>query len=50
VAAELVITPKTADSHNQHIYSKLGVSTRAAATVFAMHHGLLGTSGELPMT
>jgi response regulator RpfG family c-di-GMP phosphodiesterase len=41
VAAELVITPKTADSHIQHIYAKLGVSTRAAATVFAMHHGLL---------
>jgi DNA-binding CsgD family transcriptional regulator len=50
VAADLVITPKTADSHIQHIYSKLGVSTRAAATVFAMHHGLLETSGELPMT
>jgi putative nucleotidyltransferase with HDIG domain len=50
VAAELVITPKTADSHIQHIYSKVGVSTRAAATVFAMHHGLLETSGELPMT
>jgi putative nucleotidyltransferase with HDIG domain len=49
VAAALVITPKTADSHIQHIYSKLGVSTRAAATVFAMHHGLLETSGELPM-
>jgi DNA-binding NarL/FixJ family response regulator len=41
VAAELVITPKTADSHIQHIYAKLGVSTRAAATVFAMQHGLL---------
>jgi HD-GYP domain-containing protein (c-di-GMP phosphodiesterase class II) len=47
IAAELVITPKTADSHIQHIYGKLGVSTRAAATVFAMHHGLI--SGELPM-
>jgi HD-GYP domain-containing protein (c-di-GMP phosphodiesterase class II) len=40
IAADLTITPKTADSHIQHIYSKLGVSTRAAATVFAMHHGL----------
>jgi DNA-binding NarL/FixJ family response regulator len=50
IAAELTITPKTADSHIQHIYSKLGVSTRAAATVFAMHHGLLEqSSGELPM-
>ena len=32
IAAELVITPKTADSHIQHVYSKIGVSTRAAAT------------------
>jgi len=49
VAAELVITPKTADSHIQHIYAKIGVSTRAAATVFAMRHGLVESSGELPM-
>jgi HD-GYP domain-containing protein (c-di-GMP phosphodiesterase class II) len=49
IAADLVITPKTADSHIQHIYAKLGVSTRAAATVFAMHHGLVESSGELPM-
>jgi hypothetical protein len=32
-----------------HIYGKLGVSTRAAATVFAMHHGLVERSGELQM-
>jgi HD-GYP domain-containing protein (c-di-GMP phosphodiesterase class II) len=52
IAAELVITPKTADSHIQHIYTKIGVSTRAAATVFAMRQELLeppGSSGELPM-
>jgi response regulator RpfG family c-di-GMP phosphodiesterase/DNA-binding CsgD family transcriptional regulator len=41
IAAELVITPKTADSHIQHIYGKLGVSTRAAATVFAMRHDVV---------
>ena len=41
VAAELVIAPKTADAHVQHIYAKLGVSTRAGATLFAMQHGLL---------
>jgi HD-GYP domain-containing protein (c-di-GMP phosphodiesterase class II) len=41
IAAELVISPKTADSHIQHIYSKIGVSTRAAATVFAMRHDLV---------
>jgi hypothetical protein len=27
----------------QHIYAKLGVSTRAGATLFAMQHGLLDT-------
>ncbi|MEA2257090.1 MAG: hypothetical protein QOG35_3135 [Solirubrobacteraceae bacterium] len=52
IATELVIAPKTADTHIQHIYAKAGVSTRAAATVFAMRHDLLDTarsSGELPM-
>jgi DNA-binding NarL/FixJ family response regulator len=41
IADRLVITPKTADSHIQHIYSKIGVSTRAAATMFAMQHDLV---------
>jgi len=41
VARRLGISPKTADHHLQHAYSKVGVSTRAAAAVFAMEHGLL---------
>jgi HD-GYP domain-containing protein (c-di-GMP phosphodiesterase class II) len=41
IAAALVISPKTADKHIQAIYSKAGVTTRAAASVFAMHHGLM---------
>jgi len=41
VAAALVISPRTAEHHVQHIYSKIGVSTRAAAAMFAMEHGLL---------
>jgi HD-GYP domain-containing protein (c-di-GMP phosphodiesterase class II) len=41
VAKELVIAPKTADAHAQHIYAKLGVTTRAGATLFALEHGLL---------
>jgi DNA-binding NarL/FixJ family response regulator len=50
IASDLVITPKTADSHVQHVYRKIGVSTRAAATVFAMRHDLVGeSSGEHPM-
>ncbi len=31
----------TAGHHVQHIYAKIGVSTRAAATMFAMEHNLL---------
>jgi len=41
MAAELVISEKTVDSHIQHIYNKIGVSTRAGATMFAMEHKLL---------
>jgi HD-GYP domain-containing protein (c-di-GMP phosphodiesterase class II) len=41
IAGRLVISPKTADAHIQHIYTKIGVSTRAAATVFAMQHDLV---------
>jgi HD-GYP domain-containing protein (c-di-GMP phosphodiesterase class II) len=48
VARGLGISVKTADSHIQHAYRKIGVSTRAAATLFAMEHGLIA-SGELPI-
>ena len=48
VAHALGISVKTADTHVQNAYRKIGVSTRAAATLFAMQHGLI-TSGELPI-
>ncbi len=41
IAQHLVISPRTAAHHVQHIYNKIGVSTRAAATMFAMEHDLL---------
>jgi HD-GYP domain-containing protein (c-di-GMP phosphodiesterase class II) len=44
MADELVISEKTVDSHIQHIYTKINVSTRAAATLFAMEHQLLEPS------
>jgi HD-GYP domain-containing protein (c-di-GMP phosphodiesterase class II) len=51
VARALGISVKTADRHIQNAYAKIGVSTRAAATVFAMQHGLIAQSwGELPIT
>jgi len=48
VARELGISAKTADRHIQNAYRKIGVSSRAAATVFAMEHGLVSW-GELPI-
>jgi HD-GYP domain-containing protein (c-di-GMP phosphodiesterase class II) len=41
IADRLVISAKTADHHVQHIYTKIGVSTRGAAALFAIEHGLL---------
>ena len=43
IAATLTISSKTADNHIQHIYAKIGVSTRAGATLFAMENDLLRT-------
>jgi DNA-binding NarL/FixJ family response regulator len=41
IGRALGISIKTADNHIQNVYSKIGVSTRAAAAVFAMQHGLV---------
>ena len=41
IDASLSISPKTADHHIQHIYTKIGVSTRAGAALFAMEHDLI---------
>jgi HD-GYP domain-containing protein (c-di-GMP phosphodiesterase class II)/DNA-binding CsgD family transcriptional regulator len=38
IADRLHISPKTADHHIQHIYQKIGVSTRAAAALWATQH------------
>jgi HD-GYP domain-containing protein (c-di-GMP phosphodiesterase class II) len=48
VARTLGISVKTADRHIQNAYRKIGVSTRAAATLFAMEHGLMAW-GEFPI-
>jgi HD-GYP domain-containing protein (c-di-GMP phosphodiesterase class II) len=44
VADRLVISAKTADHHVQHIYVKIGVSTRGAAALFAIEHGILAAA------
>ena len=42
IAEQLFISRRTAEHHVQHIYAKVGVSTRASAALFAMEHGLIG--------
>jgi DNA-binding NarL/FixJ family response regulator len=41
IARALGIAVKTTDHHIQNAYAKIGVSTRAGATLFAMEQGLL---------
>ncbi len=41
VAEQLVISPRTVNFHLTSIYSKLGVSSRAAATRYAIEHHLV---------
>lgn len=41
IAGQLVISPRTAEYHVDNVYTKIGVSSRAAAALFAMEHRLL---------
>ena len=41
IAAALVISQHTANRHVENIFTKLGVSNRAAATAYAFQHGLV---------
>jgi HD-GYP domain-containing protein (c-di-GMP phosphodiesterase class II) len=45
VAKRLYVSPRTAEHHVQHIYTKIGVSSRAAAALFAVEHDLLADGG-----
>lgn len=49
IADRLVVSAKTAGKHIEHIYSKIDASNRAAASLFAVRHGLL-PEAELPPT
>ena len=40
IAAELVLSERTVDRHVSTIFTKLGVSSRAAATAWAYEHQL----------
>jgi HD-GYP domain-containing protein (c-di-GMP phosphodiesterase class II) len=41
IAVQLSISPKTADHHIQHVYTKIGVSSRAAAMLWAVQHAVV---------
>ena len=40
IAQALVISEKTVEHHVEHIYDKLGVTSRASAVVFAVQNGI----------
>jgi DNA-binding NarL/FixJ family response regulator len=46
VARALGITSKTAGTHIERIYSKIGASSRPTATLFALQQGLLDPFGS----
>ena len=41
IAAAIDVSPRTVGSHIEHIYSKIGASTRGSAAMYAMRHGLV---------
>jgi HD-GYP domain-containing protein (c-di-GMP phosphodiesterase class II) len=44
IAEDLGISPKTVGHHLEHVYKKAGVRTRAAATIWAFEHDLVGSA------
>ena len=46
MSERLFISAKTADNHIQHIYTKLGVTNRAAATRWALDHGVVESTAQ----
>lgn len=45
IAVRLGVSRRTAEHHVQHIYTKIGVASRAAAALFALEHELLPPGG-----
>jgi HD-GYP domain-containing protein (c-di-GMP phosphodiesterase class II) len=43
IGRRLNVSPKTASNHVEHIFTKVGVQSRAAATLYATRHGLVGS-------
>jgi len=48
IAAEIFISEKTVEFHLDHIYKKIGVRTRLMAGVWALQHGIIAETREIP--
>jgi DNA-binding NarL/FixJ family response regulator len=46
IAERLVVARKTVDNHVEHIYTKIGVSNRARASLFAVRHRLMSPAED----
>jgi HD-GYP domain-containing protein (c-di-GMP phosphodiesterase class II) len=46
IAQDLSLSARTVGSHVEHVYTKIGVSSRGAAAMFAMRHGLVQAGDE----
>jgi len=40
IATKLILSPRTVHAHISSIYSKLGITSRSAATRYAIEHNL----------
>jgi DNA-binding CsgD family transcriptional regulator len=47
MSAALFISPKTVSHHIESIYTKIGVTNRARASLFAVTHGLMSVDPNL---
>ena len=48
IAAEFYVTEKTVEFHLDRIYTKIGMRTRVMAGIWALKHGLLLETREIP--
>ena len=48
IASEMNISEKTVEFHLDNIYTKIGVRTRVMAGIWALQHGIVTETREIP--